>query len=103
MDDEEINRINNDISLIRRLNIKIDIVNNHIKNLLKKTNIFIRGFSKLKIDKTINEITDNLEDLYIRRDEYKQEIMEIEYKYDCKNIYEYKYQIEKENKLKIII
>jgi hypothetical protein len=101
----EIDKINNDIINIRKLNIKIDIVNNHIKNLLEKTNIFIRGFGKINIDKTINEITNNLEDLYIRRDEYKQEIADIECSYEeyyknrfCKNIYECKYYIEKEKR-----
>ena len=95
----EIDKVNKDIITIRKLNIKIDIINNHIKNLLEKTNIYIRGFSKKKIDETINEITENLDDLYLRRDEYNQEIANIicSYNFNCKNMYEYKYYIEKES------
>lgn len=102
----EIDRVNENIIKIRRLNIKIDIVNNHIKNLLEKTNINIRGFNKQMIDETINEITDNLDDLYIIRDEYKENIIKIENSYNdyynyynCKNIYECKYYIEKTSKV----
>jgi hypothetical protein len=58
MNELSIEKVNNDIIKLRRLNIKIDIVNNHIKNLLEKTNIFIRGFGKINIDKTINEIAE---------------------------------------------
>ena len=98
----EIDKVNKDIITIRKLNIKIDIINNHIKNLLEKTNINIRGFSKKKIDETIDEITENLDDLYLRRDEYNQEITNIICSYDyiqmdSKNIYEFKYYIEKHN------
>lgn len=98
----EIDKVNKDIITIRKLNIKIDIINNHIKNLLEKTNINIRGFSKKKIDETIDEITENLDDLYLRRDEYNQEIANIICSYNfinnnCKNMYEYKYYIEKES------
>jgi len=95
--------IDNDITLLRKLNIKIDIINNHIQYSLLKTDIYIRGFGKANIDKTINEITDNIEDLYIRRDELKQEIANIECKYhdyyknkNCRNIYECKYYINNE-------
>jgi hypothetical protein len=107
MNELSIEKVNNDIIKLRRLNIKIDIVNNHIKNLLEKTNIYIRGFGKINIDRTINEIADNLDDLYIMKDDYKQEIADIECSYnfndgEYKNIYEYKYHIEKEKNIKII-
>lgn len=95
--------IDNDITLLRKLNIKIDIINNHIQRSLLKTDIYIRGFGKANIDKAINEITDNVEDLYIRRDELKQEIANIKCKYhdyyknkNCRNIYECKYYINNE-------
>ena len=97
----EIDKINSDIITLRKLNIKMDIVNNHIQKLLLKTDIYIRGFGKTNIDKVINEITDNIDDLYIRRDNLRQEIANIECKYhdyyknkNCKNIYECKYYIE---------
>lgn len=100
--EDELNKVKEDIIKIRKLNIKIDIINNHIDKLLCKTNIYIRGFGKVNIDKVINEITENIDDLYIRRDNYRQEIANIEYSYNeyyknnnCKNIYEYKYYIEK--------
>ena len=96
-------KIDIDITLLRKLNIKIDIINNHIQRSLLKTDIYIRGFGKANIDKAINEITDNVEDLYIRRDELKQEIANIECKYhdyyknkNCRNIYECKYYINNE-------
>ena len=99
----EISKVNDDIIKLRKLNIKIAIVNNHIEKLLYKTDIFIRGFGKCNIDKAINEIADNLDDLYLRKEEYNQEIANIECSYDhyyknnnCKNIYECKYYIEKE-------
>ena len=102
----EIDRINSDITTLRKINIKIDIINNHIQRLLMKTDIYIRGFGKTNIDKVINEITDNIDDLYIRRDNLRQEIANIECKYhdyyknnNCKNIYECKYYIEKETSI----
>lgn len=95
--------IDNDITLLRKLNIKIDIINNHIQHSLLKTDIYIRGFDKANIDKSINEIAENIDELYIRRDNLKQEIANIECKYqdyyknkNCRNIYECKYYINKE-------
>jgi hypothetical protein len=102
-----LDKVNTDINKLRRLNIKLDIINNHIKNLLENSNIFIRGFGKININKTINEIADNLDDLYTIKDEYKQQITDIECSYNFtedkyKNIYEYKYFLEKEQINQII-
>lgn len=96
-----LDRVNSDIEKLRKLNIKIDIVNNQISKLILKTDIYIRGFSKINLDKTIDEIADNIDGLYLRRDEYKQEIADIECFYrdriiNCNNIYECRYYIKKE-------
>ena len=40
-------KIDIDITLLRKLNIKIDIINNHIQYSLLKTDIYIKRFGKV--------------------------------------------------------